>query len=112
LVVFAFSQNTNSYWDTKIASAETVKVKAGESLVLKCRFQSGSRGLYRIKLAETNSEITESLDIYIKSINSRSTGISQGTAGVIFLTTIAGKDKFDYNISSIQRYAAYKTKIY
>jgi tetratricopeptide (TPR) repeat protein len=114
IVSIAFSQNTDSYWDTKRASAETVKVKAGESLVFKSADLpiGTTEVLYRIKIIETNSKITESLVSILKSIPDP-TGISQGTAGVIFLTTtITGKDKFDYALfSSVNDATAFtKTK--
>jgi hypothetical protein len=95
---FGFSQNSESFWDTKRATTETIKVKAGESLVYKSEdLPAGTTEvLYRIKIVETNSKITESLISVLKSIPDP-TGISQGTAGIIFLTTtITGKDKFDY----------------
>ena len=95
---FGFSQSSDSFWDTKRATSETIKVKAGASLVYKSEdLPTGTTEvLYRIKIVETNSKITESLVAVLKSIPDP-TGISQGTAGIIFLTTtITGKDTFDY----------------
>jgi hypothetical protein len=111
---FGFSQNSDAFWDTKRATTETIKVKAGESLVYKSEdLPTGTTEvLYRIKIVETNSKITESLVSVLKSIPDP-TGISQGTAGVIFLTTtITGKDKFDYALfTSINDASAFtKTK--
>jgi hypothetical protein len=93
-----FAQNSEEFWDAKHATTETVKVKAGESFVFKTAdLPTGTTEvLYRIKIVETNSKITESLVSILKAIPDP-TGISQGTAGVFFLTTtITGKDKFDY----------------
>ena len=97
-----FSQSTEGYWDNIRTTTETISLRAGEKKFLKSAdFPSGTTEVvYRITILDDNQKLSSSLVSVLKSIPDP-TGISQGTAGAIFLlSTISGDDKCKYAIFS------------
>lgn len=95
-----FSQSTEGYWDNVRTTTETISLRAGEKKFIKSAdFPSGTTEVvYRITILDDNQKLSGSLVSLLKSIPDP-TGISQGTAGAIFLlSTISGDDKCKYAI--------------
>jgi tetratricopeptide (TPR) repeat protein len=96
------AQSKDGYWDNVRTTNETIILKAGEKKVIKTSdFPEGTTEVvYRITLLDDNQKLSSSLVSVLKAIPDP-TGISQGTAGVIFLaSTISGEDKAKYAIFS------------
>jgi len=96
------AQSKDGYWDNFRTTNETITLKAGEKKVIKTSdFPEGTTEVvYRITLLDDNQKLSSSLVSVLKAIPDP-TGISQGTAGVIFLaSTISGEDKAKYAIFS------------
>lgn len=99
-----FAQNPTGYWDNVRTTNETISLKAGEKKYVKSAdFPDGtSEVVFRISLLDDNQKLTSSLVSILKAIPDPS-GISQGTAGALFLaSTITGSDKCKYAIFSNQ----------
>lgn len=97
-----FSQSTDGYWDNVRTTTETISLRAGEKKFIKSAdFPAGTTEVvYRITILDDNQKLSSSLVSVLKSIPDP-TGISQGTAGAIFLlSTISGDDKCKYSIYS------------
>jgi hypothetical protein len=100
LTQLAFAQASDGFWDNVRTTTETVKLRAGEKKIIKSAdFPVGTTEVvYRITLLDDNQKVSSSLVSVLKAIPDP-TGISQGTAGAIFLaSTISGDDKCKYSI--------------
>ena len=95
-----FSQAQDGYWDNIRTTNETVTLKAGEKKSIKtANFPEGTTEVvYRITLLDDNQKLSSSLVSVLKAIPDP-TGISQGTAGAVFLlSSISGDDKCKYAV--------------
>ena len=106
IIVFTFfvnllvAQSTEGYWDKMRVTTETISLRAGEKKVIKSQnFPTGTTEVvYRITVLDNNQKLSNSLFSLLKSIPDP-TGISQGTAGAVFLVSaISGDDKCKYAI--------------
>lgn len=92
-----FAQN-DGYWDNQRATSKEITLSAGKRTLIKSEDLpiGTTEFIYRITVLDENQKLTSSLVSVLKSIPDP-TGISQGTAGAIHLTsTIAGSDKCTY----------------
>lgn len=99
-VAFASAQSKDGYWDNIRTTNETINLRAGEKKVIKTAdFPEGTTEIvYRITILDDNQKVSSSLVSVLKAIPDP-TGISQGTAGAVFLlSTISGDDKCKYAI--------------
>ena len=99
-VTFASAQSKEGYWDNIRTTNETINLRAGEKKVIKSAdFPEGTTEVvFRITILDDNQKLSSSLVSVLKAIPDP-TGISQGTAGAIFLaSTISGDDKCKYAI--------------
>lgn len=88
------------YWDKERATTKEVVLTAGKRILIKTEELplGTTEFLYRITLLDEGQKLTSSLASVLKSIPDP-TGISQGTAGLIHLTSaISGDDKCTYAI--------------
>lgn len=95
----AFTQN-DGYWDKERATKKEIVVSAGEKIVIKTEeLPIGTTEIvFRITLLDQNQQMANSLVSVLKSIPDP-TGISQGSAGAVFLLSkISGDDKCKYAI--------------
>jgi hypothetical protein len=93
-----FSQSKDGYWDNIRSTNETIILGAGKKKMIKTAdFPQGTTEVvYRISILDDNQKISSSLVSVLKAIPDP-TGISQGSAGAVFLaSTISGDDKFKY----------------
>jgi len=108
----AFSQQ-DGYWDKDRATTKEIIVSAGEKITVKTEdLPAGTTEIvYRITLLDENQQMAGSLSSLLKAIPDPS-GISQGAAGAVFLTSkISGDDKCKYGIFSSNAFAKeYKEK--
>ncbi|MEL1241394.1 tetratricopeptide repeat protein [Flavobacterium flavipallidum] len=98
---FAFAQKTG-YWDKERATYKEISVSARDRIIVETDdFPAGTTELiYRITLLDDNQQMASSLVSVLKSIPDP-TGISQGSAGAVFLVSkISGDDKCKYAIFS------------
>jgi len=96
-----FSQQ-DGYWDKDRATTKEIIVSARDRIVIKTDdFPVGTTEVvYRITLLDENQQMASSLVSVLKSIPDP-TGISQGSAGAVFLLSkISGADKCKYAIFS------------
>ena len=110
VVIGSTAQSKDGYWDNIRTTNETIILKAGEKKFIKsANFPEGTTEVvYRITMLDDNQKISSSLVSVLKSIPDP-TGISQGTAGAVFLlSTISGDDKCKYaiyqNNSDVENY--------
>ena len=92
------AQSKEGYWDNVRTTNETLTLKAGAKKYIKSAdLPPGTTEIvYRISLLDNNQKISGSLVSILKAIPDP-TGISQGSAGALFLaTTVAGDDKCKY----------------
>lgn len=90
----------DGYWDKDRITNQQIVVGAGDRITIKSEdFPVGTTEiLYRITLLDENQEMSNSLISLLKSIPDPS-GISQGSAGAVFLLSkIAGTDKCKYAV--------------
>ena len=90
-----FAQKTDGFWDKERATSKEIKLSAGKRTIIKAEdLPTGTTEfVYRITVLDENQKLTSSLVSVLKAIPDP-TGISQGTAGAIHLTSsIAGNDK-------------------
>ena len=101
----------DGYWDKERATAKEIIVAARDRIVIKTDdFPVGTTELiYRITLLDDNQQLATSLVSVLKAIPDP-TGISQGSAGAVFLLSkVSGDDKAKYTIFSASDLAtAYK----
>ncbi|MFT5715633.1 MAG: hypothetical protein ACI9WT_002219 [Flavobacterium sp.] len=98
----------DGYWDKNRATTKEIIVSARDRIVIKTDdFPVGTTELiYRITLLDDNQKIASSLISLLKAIPDP-TGISQGSAGAVFLLSrISGDDKSKYAIFSSNELAS------
>ncbi len=102
--VFAFFFSTSffaqkdGFWDKERATTKEIKLSAGKRTLIKAEDLpvGTTEFVYRITVLDENQKLTSSLVSVLKAIPDP-TGISQGTAGAIHLTSaISGDDKCTY----------------
>lgn len=108
--MFTFAQ-ADGYWDKDRATSKQVVVTARDRIVIPVEeLPIGTTEIvYRITLLDENQQVSSSLVSILKSIPDP-TGISQGSAGAIFLLSkITGDDKCKYALFTSKESAlAYK----
>jgi len=111
-ITFLFTTNTfaqqDGYWDKERSTSKEIKVSARDRIVIKIDdLPLGTTEIvYRITLLDENQQLASSLVSVLKSIPDP-TGISQGSAGAVFvLSKISGDDKCTYAIFSKEDLAA------
>lgn len=109
---FLFVTNTfaqqDGYWDKDRATTKEINVSARDRIVIKTEdLPLGTTEIvYRITLLDENQQLASSLVSVLKSIPDP-TGISQGSAGAVFvLSKISGDDKCTYAIFSSDKIAS------
>jgi hypothetical protein len=107
-----FAQKSG-YWDKERATFKEIVVSARDRIIIETDdFPAGTTELiYRITLLDDNQQMASSLVSVLKSIPDP-TGISQGSAGAVFLLSkISGDDKCKYAIFSTNELAkVYQSK--
>ena len=101
-----FAQKTG-YWDKERATYKEVVVSARDRIIVETDdFPAGTTELiYRITLLDDNQQMAGSLVSILKAIPDP-TGISQGSAGAVFLMSkISGDDKCKYAVFSTNELA-------
>ncbi|WP_439554252.1 tetratricopeptide repeat protein [Flavobacterium macrobrachii] len=102
---FALAQSKDGYWDNVRTTNETITLSAGKKKMIKTAdFPLGTTEVvYRISILDDNQKISSSLVSVLKAIPDP-TGISQGSAGAVFLaSTISGDDKCKYAVFSNEK---------
>lgn len=97
----------DGFWDKDRTTNRQILVSARQKIAIKSEdFPTGTTEiLYRITLLDENQELSTSLVSLLKSIPDP-TGISQGSAGAIFLLSkIAGNDKCTYAVFNAETIA-------
>lgn len=114
LLLFAFQITNNSfsqqdgYWDKDRSTTKEISVSARDRILIKTEdLPLGTTEIvYRITLLDENQQLASSLVSVLKSIPDP-TGISQGSAGAVFvLSKISGDDKCTYAIFSTDKFAS------
>jgi tetratricopeptide (TPR) repeat protein len=93
---------SDGYWDKERAFIKEIVVSARERIVVKTDVLpvGTTEVVFRITLLDSNQQLASSLISLLKSIPDP-TGISQGTAGAVFLMSkISGDDKCKYAVFS------------
>jgi hypothetical protein len=101
-----FSQQ-DGYWDKDRSTSKEISVSARDRIVIKTEDLplGTTEVVYRITLLDENQQLASSLVSVLKSIPDP-TGISQGSAGAVFvLSKISGDDKCTYAIFSTDKLA-------
>ena len=107
VLIISFSCNSlfaqkDGYWDKERATKREIVVSARERIVIKTEELpvGTTEVVFRITLLDGNQQMANSLVSVLKSIPDP-TGISQGSAGAVFLLSkISGDDKCKYAIFS------------
>jgi tetratricopeptide (TPR) repeat protein len=102
-----FSQQ-DGYWDKDRSFTKEISVSARDRIVIKTEELplGTTEVVYRITLLDQNQQLASSLVSVLKSIPDP-TGISQGSAGAVFvLSKISGDDKCTYAIFSTDKLAS------
>lgn len=97
ITTISFAQ-TDGYWDKERATSKQVIVSARERIIIPIEeLPPGTTEIvYRITLLDENQQLSNSLVSILKAIPDP-TGISQGSAGAVFLLSkISGDDKCKY----------------
>lgn len=100
----SFAQK-DGFWDKERAFTKEIKLLAGNRTLVKIDDlpEGASEFVFRILLIDENGKITTSLASILKAIPDP-TGISQGTAGAIFLTnSLSGDDTCIYGIYTSEK---------
>ena len=113
VLLISFSVNSNfaqkdGYWDKERAFKKEIVVSARERIVIKTEDLpvGTTEVVFRITLLDENQQLAHSLVSILKSIPDP-TGISQGSAGAVFLLSkISGEDKCKYAIFSNEALAS------
>lgn len=111
LFTFSLSAQQTGYWDKARVTSKEITLGAGNRVVVKSEdFPKGTTEIiYRITLLDDNQQLATSLVSLLKSVPDPS-GISQGSAGAVFLVSkISGDDKCTYALFSSEE-AAVKYK--
>lgn len=96
------AQSTEGYWDNIRTTSTTLTLAPRERIYVQTEpFPRGTTEVvYRITVLDDNEKISSNLISVLKSIPDPS-GISQGSAGAVFLlSTISGEDKCKYGVYS------------
>ncbi|AWI26543.1 tetratricopeptide repeat protein [Flavobacterium pallidum] len=96
------------YWDKDRATTKEIKLGAGDRIVIRTEdFPTGTTEVvFRITLLDDNQQMANSLVSVLKSIPDP-TGISQGSAGAVFLMSkVSGDDKCTYAVFSSEKNAS------
>lgn len=104
--LFSFAQH-DGYWDKERTTNQQIVVSARDRIVIKSEdFPVGTTEvIYRITLLGETQEMASSLVSLLKAIPDP-TGISQGSAGAVFLLSkVSGDDKCKYGIFTTERAA-------
>jgi tetratricopeptide (TPR) repeat protein len=99
--IHTFSQQ-DGYWDKDRSTTTEISVSARDRIIIKTDDLplGTTEVVYRITLLDVNQQLASSLVSVLKSIPDP-TGISQGSAGAVFvLSKISGDDKCTYAIFS------------
>ena len=102
LFTVSIQAQQDGYWDKQRSTSKEIKVSARDRIVVKIDdLPLGTTEIvYRITLLDENQQLASSLVSVLKSIPDP-TGISQGSAGAVFvLSKISGDDKCTYAIFS------------
>ena len=102
----------DGYWDKDRITSKQIVVEARQSIVIKSEdFPVGTTEIiYRITSLNENQELSSSLVSLLKAVPDP-TGISQGSAGAIFLMSkLAGSDKCTYAVFNAETKAVPYTK--
>jgi hypothetical protein len=105
---FSLSAQQTGYWDKTRATSKEISLTAGDRISVKSEdFPKGTTEIiYRITLLDDNQQLASSLVSLLKSVPDPS-GISQGSAGAVFLMSkISGDDKCTYALFSNEESAA------
>ena len=100
----SFAQK-DGFWDKERAFTKEIKLSSGNRTLVKIDDlpEGASEFVFRILLIDENGKITTSLASILKAIPDP-TGISQGTAGAIFLTnSLSGDDTCIYGIYTSEK---------
>lgn len=100
----SFAQK-DGFWDKERAFTKEIRLSAGNRTLVKIDDlpEGASEFVFRILLIDENGKITTSLASILKAIPDP-TGISQGTAGAIFLTnSLSGDDTCVYGIYTSEK---------
>ncbi|WP_298154803.1 hypothetical protein [Flavobacterium sp.] len=103
----AFAQQ-DGYWDKDRATTKEIILTAGDRIKVRTEdFPVGTTEVvYRVTLLDDNQQMANSLVSVLKSIPDP-TGISQGSAGAVFLMSkVSGDDKCTYAVFSSDKEAA------
>ncbi|OOG77564.1 M48 family metallopeptidase [Flavobacterium sp. A45] len=106
VTTLSFSQQ-DGYWDKDRSTTKEINVSARDRIIIKTEdLPLGTTEIvYRITLLDENQQLASSLVSVLKSIPDP-TGISQGSAGAVFvLSKISGDDKCTYAIFSTDKLA-------
>jgi len=108
LSVHSIFAQKDGYWDKERATKREIVVSARERIIIKTEELpvGTTEVVYRITLLDQNQQMANSLVSVLKSIPDP-TGISQGSAGAVFLLSkISGDDKCKYAIFNNEGLAA------
>lgn len=100
LITFQCFCQQNGFWDKQRAFTKQVTLKAGKRMIVQVEDlpEGSTEVVYRITLLDENQQMANSLVSLLKAIPDP-TGISQGSAGAVFLLSkITGDDKCKYAI--------------
>jgi tetratricopeptide (TPR) repeat protein len=103
-----FFAQTDGYWDKERTTNKQIVVSARDRIVIKSEdFPIGTTEvIYRITLLGETQEMASSLVSLLKAIPDP-TGISQGSAGAVFLLSkVSGDDKCKYGIFTSEKFAS------
>ncbi len=104
---FNYAQ-TDGYWDKERTTNQQIVVSARDRIVIKSQdFPVGTTEvIYRITMLGESQEMASSLVSLLKAIPDP-TGISQGSAGAVFLLSkVSGDDKCKYGIFTSEKSAS------
>ena len=104
---FSLSAQQTGYWDKARVTTKEITLGAGDRIAIKSEdFPKGTTEIiYRITLLDDNQQLASSLVSLLKSVPDPS-GISQGSAGAVFLMSkISGDDKCTYALFSSEENA-------
>ncbi len=107
LIPASIQAQQDGYWDNKRITNKEIIVEARKKIIIQSEdFPVGTTEIvYRITVLNENQEMASSLVSVLKSIPDP-TGISQGSAGAVFLLSkVVGDDVANYGIFSLEKYA-------
>lgn len=99
------AQNSDGYWDNVRTTNQTITLSAGKRTIIKTTDlpDGTTEVVFRISLIDDNQKLASSLVSLLKAIPDP-TGISQGSAGAVYLlSTLSGDDKCKYAIFTTEK---------